>query len=141
MTQSFRMVLCAVGLMCGVAACAQLPPQGIPPSRWSYQDLTLIRGAVMCAGCSLEEARLRYPDTEDLYEFTGPQGQVVFRVDWVNDAVRWRQLTLGNRLSVRADDQVFRQLITPEHHLQQMELNTLLRDEHTLDIGSVTVLG
>lgn len=95
----------------------------------------------MCAGCSLEEARLQYPDAGGLYEFTGPQGRVVFRVDWVNDAVRWRQLTLGNRLSIRADDQIFRQLTTPEHHLQQMELNALLRDERTLAIGSVTVLG
>jgi hypothetical protein len=93
----------------------------------------------MCAGCSLEDARSQYPETTGLYEFSGTQGQVVFRVDWVNDAVRWRQLTLGNRLSIRADDQVFQQLINPEHLMQEMELTTVLRTEYILYIGSIIV--
>jgi len=94
----------------------------------------------MCVGCSLEEARSRYSETEGLYELNGVQGQIVFRVDWVNDAVRWRQLTLGNRLSVRAADHVFHELTAPEHLRRQMELNAVLRDERTLDIGSVTLI-
>ena len=140
MTSSFRVVCCAVVTM-AVVACAQRPPQGIPPSRWSFREFIVIRGAVMYVDCSLEEARSRYPEIDGLYEFNGPQGPIVFRVDWVNDAVRWRQLTLGNRLTIRAGDAVFQQLTAPEHLRRLMELNAVLRDERTLDIGSVTLIG
>jgi len=95
---------------------------------------------VLCVDCRLEETRRRYPETDGLYEFNGPQGPIVFRVDWVNGAVRWRQLTLGDRLTVRAGDTVFHQLTAPEHLGRPMELNAVLRDEHALDIGSVTLI-
>lgn len=95
----------------------------------------------MCADCSLKEAESRYPNIDDLYEFTGSQGHLVFRVDWVNDAVRWRKMTMGNRLVLRADDRVFHELTAPKHLRQPLELNAMLRDEHTLDLASVTVLG
>lgn len=141
MTKSLWAVFGAAVLLLGVVACAQRPIQGIPPSRWQFREFTSIRGVVMCSGCSLEEARARYPGTDHLYEFTGPQGEVVFRVDWVNDAVRWRQLTLGNRLWVRAGDRVFQKLTAPKDLKQPLELSAILRDKHTLDLASVTVLG
>ena len=84
---------------------------------------------------------MRYPNMRDLYALKGPQEQVVMRVDWVSDAVRWRQIALSNRLWVRAADQVFEQLTAPEHLFQAMEISGLLRKERTLDIASVTVIG
>ncbi|MGE0827698.1 MAG: hypothetical protein AB7G75_26390 [Candidatus Binatia bacterium] len=141
MTRSLSIVLGVTLCMLGIAACAQSPPQGIPPSRWSSPEFSLIRGAVVCTNCGLEEARSRYPEIDRLYEFDGTHEQVVFRVDWVNDAVRWQQITLGNRLSVRADPQVFQKLTNPEHLFRQVELNVILRDERTMDIGSVSLIG
>ena len=140
MARFFRMMGWVVVAM-GLAACSQRPPQGIPPSRWALREFMLIRGAVMCVDCRLEEAQKRYPDTDGLYEFNGARGPIVFRVDWVNDAVRWRQLTLGHRLSMRAADEVLQQLTALEHLRRPMELNAVLRDERTLNIGSVTLIG
>lgn len=138
MTKTLEL-LCHTIIMMSLAACVQRPSQGIPPSRWSFREFTLIRGVVMCAPCSLEQAQSRYPEAEGLYEFSSVQGPLVFRVDWVSDAVRWRQLTLGSRLAVRAASDVLQQLIAPEHLRRPMELNSILRDERTLDIGSINI--
>jgi hypothetical protein len=77
---------------------------------------------------------------DGLYEFAAGEERLVFRVDWVNDAVRWRQVTFGNRLSVRGNPGVFQFLTNPEHRLQPMELNVILRDERVMDIGTVSFL-
>lgn len=94
----------------------------------------------MCSGCSLEEARKKFPEASGLYELTGAQGQLVLRVDWVSDTVRWTHITFGNRLSFRTNEQTFQQLIAPERRFQPVEINGVLRKERTLDIGGVKTL-
>lgn len=140
-TTSLRITLSVVVFLMGLSACAQGPNRSIVPSRWSFRALTTIKGAVVCVECSLEEARTAYPDTRDLYELESLHGQLVMRVDWVSDAVRWTHVTLGNRLWIRADVQVFQQLTAHAHRFQEVEISGLLRDERTLDIARITVIG
>jgi hypothetical protein len=48
-----------------------------------------IKGNVVCAGCSLEEARKAQPNEHQLYEFMHQRGQVVMKVSSVNDSQMW----------------------------------------------------
>ncbi|HXG18952.1 MAG TPA: hypothetical protein VNN62_07755 [Methylomirabilota bacterium] len=130
------MALLAVGL----SACRPGPLWGIVPSRTPLRELTQLKAVVVCVSCSLEQARAAYPTMDNLYELRGVQGQLVLRVDWVNDTERWRQVAFGRRLSVRADARVFQQLTAEEHRLQEILICGLLSPERTLDIASATVL-
>ncbi len=47
-----------------------------------------IKGNVICAECSLAEARQAWPDRHDLYQLTCKQGRMVMRVSWRKEGRR-----------------------------------------------------
>lgn len=104
--------------------------KGVAPWRWSIgfvrSGLTVafllsvlttdtlgqqVTGYVVCAGCSLEEARAAQPSLSGLYQLTHDEGQVVLNVLSFYDpaeAARWQNIAgLTHQLQVRAEDQVF----------------------------------
>jgi hypothetical protein len=57
-------------------------PGGLPGSfGGSLKSMTQITGTVVCAGCSLDEARKAHPELHDLYQLEHEQGQAVMQVN------------------------------------------------------------
>jgi hypothetical protein len=135
-----RNSLSAILLAVSLNACRPGPLWGVVPSGTPFRELTQLKAVVVCVGCTLEQAQASYPTMDNLYEWQGAQGLLVVRVDWVNDTVRWKQITFGRRLRVRADAQVFQQLTADEHRLQELLISGLLSPERTFDIAAITVL-
>ena len=100
-----------------------------------------IRGNVVCAGCSLEEARKAQPNEHQLYELIHRRGQVVMKVSSVDDAQMWGHFIWPPWISVRAKDRVFQQLTAEENLFKEVEITGLLNNSRTLDIFSVTISG
>ena len=50
------------------------------------KGLVKLRASVVCANCTLDEARAAHPDLTDLYELRHEQGQVVIRVSSVDNS-------------------------------------------------------
>ena len=100
----------------------------------------LIRGKVVCAGCTLDEVRKGQPDERGLFQLRHRQGQLVMKVNEVNDS-RWSYLNSSSPLWVRAKDSVFQQLTAEENLMKDVEITGLLNNARTLDIFAVTVHG
>src|SRR5713101_4118494 len=99
-----------------------------------------IRGKVVCAGCTLDEVRKGQPDEHGLFQLLHRQGQLVMKVNEVNDS-RWSSLNSSSPLWVRAKDSVFQQLTAEENLMKEIEITGLLNNARTLDIFAVTVHG
>lgn len=143
LSRSLQARLGVLLLLTGLSACApgQAPRWDIVPWRWPFRQLTQVKGAVVCIGCRLEEAPKEQATAGDLYELQSAQGQVVMRVERVSDAVRWKRITMGHRLWVRAPAEVWQQLTAQENLFQEIEITGFLSQERTLDIARVTVIG
>lgn len=103
--------------------------------------MTLIRGKVLCAECSLEEVRQSQPDLEQLYQLTNAEGQIVMQFRSVNSSEVWR-FSGPPQFSVRSKASVFRQLTTEENLLKDVEITSVLsKDVRNLDIFAVTIQG
>ena len=138
---AFVLGLASVLLLYRSAAGVQVPTRSIAPSVRLSQTVAYIRGAVVCAGCRVQEARYRYPEMDRLYELAGAEQPVVLRVDWVNDPVTWYLLSFNERLPVQADLRVMQRLTDPTYLLRPLELNITAGDRGTLTIGTVRFLG
>src|SRR5262245_37620933 len=100
-----------------------------------------ITGSVVCAKCELNEIRSTQASTAQLYQFTHEQGSLVMRVRAVNDAPSWRYFGWPSEISVRARDEIFRQLTAEEILFKDVEIEGALSTTQALDIFAVTING
>jgi hypothetical protein len=105
------------------------------------KGLTLIKGRVLCAGCSLEEMRQIQPNQYQLYQLVHDKGQLVMRVIAVNNAPTWRYFTWPPVFRVRAQDSLFQQLTTEENLLKEVEISGSFSATRALDIFAVKIGG
>ncbi len=100
-----------------------------------------IRGNVICAECSLAEARQAWPDRHDLYQLTCKQGRMVMRVSWVSNSERWSHVVWPPRIWVRGEGKLLQQLNAEENLFKELEITGLLSNSRTLDVFRVTISG
>lgn len=105
------------------------------------KGLTIIKGRVLCAGCSLEEMRQIQPNQYQLYQLVHEKGQVVMRVIAVNNSPTWRYFTWPPVFRVRAQDSLFQQLTTEENLLKEVEISGSFSATRALDIFAVKING
>ena len=102
------------------------------------RGMAIIRGQVVCVGCTLDEVQKTQPALHHLYQLTRKQGQLVLQVRTINGFEMWAA-PLSPRLMVRSSDSVFQQLTAEENLMKEMEITGLLRNTGTLDIAAVTI--
>jgi hypothetical protein len=100
-----------------------------------------ITGKIVCANCSLDEVRKAQPDSYHLYQLTHKNGQVVVEVKMVNDSARWSALTWPPRLWVRAENNVFQQLVAEQNLFKDVKITGILSNSRTFDVLGVDVQG
>jgi len=122
-------------------AALQVAGGGLSAFGGAGRGMTIIKGNVVCAGCSLEEARKAQPNEHQLYEFMHQRGQVVMKVSSVNDSQMWGRFIWPPWIWVRAQDRVFQQLAAEENLFKEVEIAGLLNNSRTLDIFKVTIHG
>jgi hypothetical protein len=137
-------VLATLLLAPASAVYSQVPGHVIPFGG-ETRGITRFTGEIVCAGCSLEEARQAQRYAGDLYVLRHPEGQVVLRIDGFSDPAehaRWESIAgLSHQLTARAPDRVFQELTAEENLFKQVEVTGLLRSNRTFDIGQVRVIG
>lgn len=135
--------LAAVLMMAGIATVAQgqVPGGGLGSFGGESRGVLQITGTVVCAGCSLEEARQGQPHARKLYQLTHRQGQMVLEVSQVNNSQRWMSLVWPPRIRVRGQDSLFAQLTAEENLFKEVEITGLLNNTRSLDIFAVTIHG
>jgi len=72
---------------------------------------------------------------------THKNGQVVVEVKMVNDSARWSALTWPPRLWVRAENNVFQQLIAEQNVSKDVKITGILNNSRTFDVLGVDVQG
>ena len=129
-------------LLASVATSAQslVPSGGASGFGIGGRGMTIMKGTILCAGCTLEEVRKAQSDIHHLYQLTHKRGQVVMRVKSVNGSEMW-DAPWPPRFSVRAKDSVFAQLTAEANLTKEMEITGILSSTRTLDIFSVTISG
>ena len=134
--------LAAALLLAGVTngARGQVAGGGLSGFGGESRGLTLIRGHVVCAGCTLDEVQKTQPALHHLYQLTHQQGQVVLQVSTINGSEMW-ETPLSPRFTVRSQDSVFAQLTAEENLTKEMEITALLRNTATLDIATIAITG
>jgi hypothetical protein len=95
-----------------------------------------IKGTLLCADCSLDEARQVHPPNTHLYQLTHRQGQVMMRVSPILPG--WSPLA-GPRIWVRAEDREFAKLTSAENRFREVEVRGILSSSLTLDLSEVRV--
>ena len=103
----------------------------------NLNTLTRIQGAVVCVGCSLEEAQKMQAASGHLYELRNSRSTAILRVDEVDDAARWASIMLGHRLLVRTAAVLWQQLTAEENLFEEVEVTGLLGSDRTLDVTGV----
>jgi len=139
--KTIRVGVAAALLLAGITTGVQgQVPGGMGSLGGEGRGMMQIKGKVVCAGCSLEEARKAQPREPKLYQLTHRRGQVVMKVSWVNESQMWSN-SGSSRLWVRAKDRVFQQLAAEENLFKEVEITGLLNNSRTLDIFGVTIRG
>ena len=113
------------------------------------RGMVVIQGEIVCAHCTLVEARNTYPDQNNLYEFRHEEGKVVMEVMSVNNtanepldselAGRWADIAEPPQLAVRAEDQVWEKLLAKENLKKEVQLTGILRPSRTLDVKKIVI--
>ena len=101
------------------------------------RGMMLIRGKVICVGCSLDEVREGQPGEHHFYELAHRQGQMVMKVDWVSEPQRWSYF--NQRIWVRGKDSLLQKLTAEENLSEEVEVTAIPKNS-TLDIFGVTIL-
>ena len=142
MHRNFIMISTALVLLLTGAVVAQgfAPGGGLSAFGGAGQGLTILKGQVLCARCTLEEVQKGQPTLHHLYQLTHKQGQVVLQVKTVNGSDMW-EAPLSPRFTVRAQDRVFAQLSAEENLLKEVEVTGSLGTTQVLDIFTVTIPG
>ncbi len=101
-----------------------------------------LKGKVVCAGCSLAEAREARHDqwSNHLYRLAYRQKQVVMEVEWVSDSLRWYRLITTPQIRLRGEDSLFEKLAAEENLFREIAVSGILSPSRTLDVHEVTVL-
>jgi hypothetical protein len=128
--------------------------QGSPqlPYGGAIKGMMQISGTLVCAECTLEDARKAHPEMHDLYLFTHDLGQAVIQVNQVQDSSgrgasesivgnRWEAITWHPQLAVRAPEEEFQKLLAEENMFKEVQLTGTLRSTRTLDVTTVNVIG
>jgi hypothetical protein len=104
------------------------------------KDMTFIRGNIICANCTLDEARRAEPKAGNLYEFEHDLGQVVVNVEAIDDRARWESIVgLTQELQARAEEREFRKLMAEENLFKEVEIGGILHSTRAFDIASIAV--
>ena len=141
--KTLKSSMAAVLMMAGIATVAkgQVPGGVLGSFGGELRGALQITGTVVCAGCSLEEARQGQPHGSKLYQLTHRQGQMVLEVNQVNNSQRWMSIVWPPRIWVRGQDSLFAQLTAEENLFKEVEITGLLNNTRTLDIFAVTIHG
>jgi len=142
---SFKRITIGVAaalLLAGVTGGArgQIAGGGLSPFGGGAKGMTILRGNVLCAGCTLDEVQKAQPNKHHLYQLTHKQGQVVMLVKMVNGSDMW-EAPLSPRFSVRSKDSVFQQLTAEENLMKEVEVSGILGNTRTFDVFTVTIMG
>jgi hypothetical protein len=134
--------MAAALVFAGVATTVQgQVPGGGSSVGGSSRGMVLIKGSVICAGCSLEEVHQAQPAEHKLYQLSYNQGQVVMKVTEVNESAMFDALAWPPRLWLRGTGSLLQQLGAEENLFKEMTITGLLRNTRTLDIFEVKVSG
>ncbi|HXG22888.1 MAG TPA: hypothetical protein VNN62_27920 [Methylomirabilota bacterium] len=148
----WRSFLAAVFLLGSwMPVCAQSSPFGLGSFGGEWRGMTRVTGKIVCAPCTLKEARQAMPDQQqDLYEFLKGDQSAVFQVTAIGDffgvqdasqAAYWQTVTgLNKTLSARTSDNTWRTLTAEKNLNRPVLLNCFLRSTNTLDIAAMTYL-
>lgn len=131
----------AAALLAGVTTLAQGQiGGGLGSFGGSSRGPIQIKGSVVCSGCSLNEVRQAQPQERKLYQLSYNQGQVVMKINMVNNSTLFDVIGGSSRLSVRAPESVLQQLGAEENLFKEMEITGVLHTR-TVDVTSITVGG
>lgn len=104
--------------------------------------LVQVRGKVVCAACSLAEARQAQSRhkkyTNHLFALTYGQEQVVMEVEWISNPA-WLSYLTTQHLRLRGDHSLFRELTAAERQAKSVEVTARLTNPWTLDMTAVAV--
>jgi hypothetical protein len=139
---TLRTGLAAALLLTGLTTAAQgfVPSGGGLSFGVGGRSITLIKGTVLCAGCTVEEVCHARPQERKLYQLSHKRGQIVLQIHSINGSQMWATPD-SPRLSVRAKDSVFGQLTAEETLRKEVEITGLLSNTRSLDIFTVTIKG
>jgi hypothetical protein len=78
------------------------------------------------------------PADTTLYELVHEQEHAVLKLETVNNARRWDDINLSQRLQVRGEDELWQKLTAVGNLHKPVALTGILRPTGTLDLSSVT---
>jgi len=115
------------------------------------RGLLQITGEIVCVDCNLTEAQRQYPDLLDLYLLENEQGELVIRVQSVNNSMnrgrgeevsgQWSDIAWPPRIWVRAPEEVFDRLLRKSSVQREVEISGILHSTRTLDVAEVRFTG
>jgi hypothetical protein len=77
-------------------------------------------------------------DDKTLYELSRDQERAVLQLETVNNARRWDEVNLTQRLQVRGAEELWQKLTAAENLNKQVALAGILSSTRALDLTSVT---
>jgi hypothetical protein len=105
------------------------------------RGLVTITGSVVCAKCSLDEARKAQPYDNHLYQLSHRRGQLVLKVTAVDKQAMFESITWPPRLWVRGADSMLDQLGAEENFFKEITVTGMLHTSRTLDVFDISVKG
>lgn len=118
------------------------PGVGVGSIGGELEGSMVVKGRIICVGCSLEEVRKAQPSLLNLYEFSHEQEHVVIKLDEANSAARWEAIVgLSHRVTMRVPDKVWQRLTAEENLFKQVEIRGILSSTRTLDAAQVKIGG
>ena len=105
------------------------------------QGLMTITGSVVCAQCSLDEARKAQPYDNHLYQLSHRRGQLVMKVTSVDKAAMFDSIAWPPRLWVRGADSRLDQLEAEKNLFKEITVTGMLHSTRTLDVFDITIKG
>jgi hypothetical protein len=138
----FRSGFAAGLLLAGtVASTRGQVPVGGPFFGESGQGLVIITGSVVCAKCSLDEARKAQPNAPHLYQLSYQRNQLVMKMTVVNETARLDSLAWPPQLAVRGPDRLLDRLGAEENLFKEMTIIGLLQSSQTFYVFDIAVKG
>jgi hypothetical protein len=125
-------------------------PGGAGPGtfRGELRGVYQVQGKVLCANCTVQEVQKASPQhLPDLYTLQKGKQQAVFQVTEIRNSAsgresllgRWEAITsLTRRLTLRADESVWRKLTAPENQRREVQLTGLLQNTGVFDVADLT---
>ncbi|HXG21782.1 MAG TPA: hypothetical protein VNN62_22230 [Methylomirabilota bacterium] len=125
-------------------------PGGAGPGAFSgeLRGVYQVQGKVLCVNCTVQEVQQASPQhLSDLYTLKKGKQQAVFQVTEIRNSAsgresllgRWEAITgLTRRLTLRADESVWRKLTAPENQRREVQLIGLLQNTGTFDVAELT---